>query len=50
MAVFLIYGSHFGSLAYQQIPTTNTVAAFEEIGGAHGAAYNASQGFHNVSM
>lgn len=50
MAVFLIYGSHWGSLAYTQDPIHNTTAPFAEMGGAHGAAYNSSQGFHNVTM
>ena len=50
MAVFLIYGSHWGSLAYTQDPIHNTTAPFAELGGAHGAAYNSSQGFHNVTM
>jgi hypothetical protein len=50
MAVFLIYGSHWGSLAYTQDPIHQTTAAFTEHGGATGAAYNSSQGFHNVSM
>jgi len=50
MAVFLVYGSHFASLAYQQDPTHQISAAFSEVGGASGAAYNSSQGFHNVSM
>jgi hypothetical protein len=50
MAVFLIYGSHWGSLAYTQDPIHQTTAAFAELGGANGAAYNSSQGFHNVSM
>ncbi|KAJ4364379.1 hypothetical protein N0V83_008972 [Neocucurbitaria cava] len=50
MAVFLIYGSHWGSLAYTQDPIHNTTAPFAELGGANGAAYNSSQGFHNVSM
>ncbi|KAF1828901.1 hypothetical protein BDW02DRAFT_511214 [Decorospora gaudefroyi] len=50
MAVFLIYGSHWASLAYQQDPIHQTTSAFSEQGGAAGAAYNSSQGFHNVSM
>lgn len=50
MAVFLIYGSHWGSLAYTQDPIHQTTAPFAELGGANGAAYNSSQGFHNVSM
>ncbi|CAO2653395.1 Nn.00g028060.m01.CDS01 [Neocucurbitaria sp. VM-36] len=50
MAVFLIYGSHWGSLAYTQDPVHQTTVPFEELGGATGAAYNSSQGFHNVSM
>jgi succinate-acetate transporter protein len=50
MAVFLIYGSHWGSLAYTQDPIHNTTAPFAELGGANGAAYNSSQGFHNVTM
>ncbi|KAF1922657.1 uncharacterized protein M421DRAFT_426659 [Didymella exigua CBS 183.55] len=50
MAVFLIYGSHWGSLAYTQDPIHQTTAPFAELGGATGAAYNSSQGFHNVTM
>jgi hypothetical protein len=51
MAVFLIYGSHWGSLAYTQDPIHQIQSAFgKELGGANGAAYNSSQGFHNVSM
>ncbi|GAB1744214.1 hypothetical protein D0862_06188 [Hortaea werneckii] len=49
-AVFIIYGSHWGSLAYNQDPIHNVTAAFEEYGGANGAAYNSSQGFHNITM
>ena len=42
---------HWGSLAYTQDPIHNTTAPFEEAeGGALGAPYNASQGFHNVTM
>ncbi|KNG50748.1 glycoside hydrolase family 3 protein [Stemphylium lycopersici] len=50
MAIFIVYGSHWGSLAYQQDPIHRTTDAFSELGGQYGAAYNASQGFHNVSM
>jgi hypothetical protein len=50
MAVFLIYGSHWGSLAYTQDPIHQTTSPFSELGGANGAAYNSSQGFHNVTM
>ncbi|KAF2127851.1 hypothetical protein P153DRAFT_387579 [Dothidotthia symphoricarpi CBS 119687] len=50
MAVFLIYGSHWGSLAYTQDPIHQTTTPFAELGGANGAAYNSSQGFHNVTM
>lgn len=50
MAVFLIYGSHWGSLAYTQDPIHQTTSPFSELGGANGKAYNSSQGFHNVSM
>jgi hypothetical protein len=50
MAVFIIYGSHWGSLAYTQDPIHQTTSAFEQLGGANGVAYNASQGFHNVTM
>ncbi|KAJ9630784.1 hypothetical protein H2203_001309 [Taxawa tesnikishii (nom. ined.)] len=46
-AVFCIYGSHWGSLAYTQDPIHNVTAPFAELGGANGAAYNSSQGFHN---
>ncbi|KAF2829024.1 hypothetical protein CC86DRAFT_392260 [Ophiobolus disseminans] len=47
---FLIYGSHWGSLAYTQDPIDNNTAPFAELGGANGAAYDSSQGFHNVSI
>lgn len=50
MAVFLIYGSHWGSLAYTQDPIHMTTEPFGQLGGAEGAAYNSSQGFHNVTM
>ncbi|KAJ4376505.1 hypothetical protein N0V86_006617 [Didymella sp. IMI 355093] len=50
MAVFLIYGSHWGSLAYTQDPIHQTTSAFSQLGGANGVAYNSSQGFHNVTM
>lgn len=49
-AVFIIYGTHWGSLAYTQDPIHRTTAPFAEEGGAAGAAYNSSQGFHNVTM
>lgn len=49
-AVFVIFGTHWGSLAYTQDPIHQTVAAFEGAGGLEGAAYNSSQGFHNVTM
>ncbi|KAK3699124.1 hypothetical protein LTR37_016598 [Vermiconidia calcicola] len=49
-AVFIIYGAHWGSLAYTQDPIHRTTIAFEAEGGAEGAAYNSSQAFHNVTM
>ncbi|KAK5113468.1 hypothetical protein LTR85_010896 [Meristemomyces frigidus] len=49
-AVFVIYGSHWGSLAYTQDPIHQTTAPFAEYGGATGAIYNSPQGFHNVTM
>jgi len=49
-AVFVIYGCHWGSLAYTQDPIHNISAAFTGAGGLTGAPYNASQGFHNVTM
>jgi uncharacterized protein len=49
-AVFVIYGCHWGSLAYQQDPIHLTTSVFGELGGATGAAYNSSQAFHNVTM
>jgi len=49
MAVFIIYGSHWGSLAYTQDPIHETTVPFGQ-NGANSAAYNSSQGFHNVSM
>jgi len=48
--VFVVYGCHWGSLAYTQDPIHQTLAGFTEAGGATGAAYNTSQGFHNVTM
>lgn len=51
MAVFIIYGCHWGSLAYTQDPIHLTTSVFTtELGGASGAAYNSSQAFHNVTM
>lgn len=50
MAVFIIYGTHWGSLAYTQDPIHQQTLPFAEVGGATGAEWNASQGFHNVSM
>lgn len=49
-AVFIIYGTHWGSLAYTQDPSHPQVAGFAEAGGVTGAEWNASQGFHNVTM
>ena len=49
-SVFVIYGCHWGSLAYTQDPIHETLAAFTKEGGALGAAYNSSQAFHNVAM
>ncbi len=50
-ATFIIFGTHWASLAYQQDPRSATVSAFEAgLGGATGAAYNSSQAFHNVTM
>lgn len=49
-AVFVIYGTHWGSLAYTQDPIHQTLSAFEEYGGSQGAPYNSSQGFHNITM
>jgi uncharacterized protein len=49
-AVFVLYGLHWGSLAYTQDPIHRTTSAFADVGGAEGAEYNASQGFHNVTM
>lgn len=50
-AVFIIYGTHWGSLAYTQDPIHQTTAPFENgEGGATGAPYNSSQAFHNVTM
>lgn len=50
MTVFIIYGTHWASLAYTQDPIHNTLSVFEKLGGASGAAYNSSQAFHNVTM
>ena len=49
-AVFVIFGTHWGSLAYTQDPIHHTAAAFQAVGGVDGAAYNSSQAFHNVTM
>lgn len=49
-AVFVIYGCHWGSLAYTQDPIHGLAAGFKEVGGLTGAAYNSSQAFHNVTM
>ncbi|KAF1350637.1 GPR1/FUN34/yaaH family-domain-containing protein [Delphinella strobiligena] len=49
-SVFVIYGCHWGSLAYIQDPIHDVTAAFTAVGGADGAAFNSSQGFHNVTM
>ena len=49
MAVFIVYGAHWCSLAYAQDPSHNLLAGFTEAGGATGAAWNTSQGFHNVT-
>ena len=48
-AVFVIYGAHWGSLAYTQDPIHRTTEPFG-VGGAEGAPYNSSQGFHNITM
>jgi succinate-acetate transporter protein len=49
-AVFIIYGSHWGSLAYNQDPLHGISSAFEAEGGPTGAVYNSSQVFHNLTM
>ena len=49
-AVFIIFGTHWGSLAYTQDPIHQTTAAFSDYGGPTGAPYNSSQAFHNVTM
>ena len=50
-AVFIIFGVHWGSLAYIQDPMHNITSAFAgDLGGPGGALYNSSQGFHNVTM
>jgi len=49
-AVFIIFGCHWCSLAYQQAPTSDTLAAFTKLDGAAGTAYQSSQGFHNITM
>lgn len=48
--VFIIYGTHWGSLAYNQDPMHQITSAFTNEGGATGAAYNSSQSFHNITM
>lgn len=52
-AVFIIYGTHWGSLAYNQDPIHQVTSAFptsEGLGGATGAPYESSQVFHNITM
>lgn len=49
-AVFVIYGCHWGALAYAQDPIHAAANAFTNEGGVLGAPYNASQGFHNITM
>lgn len=49
-AVFIIYGTHWGSLAFQQDPTHGIASSFENYGGPNGAPYNSSQSFHNITM
>jgi hypothetical protein len=48
--VFIIYGTHWCSLAYNQDPMTQITSAFTAEGGATGAPYNSSQMFHNITM
>lgn len=48
--VFIIYGTHWGSLAYNQDPMHQITSAFSAEGGATGAVYNSSQTFHNITM
>jgi hypothetical protein len=48
--VFIIYGTHWGSLAYNQDPMHQITSAFSAEGGATGAPYNSSQTFHNITM
>jgi succinate-acetate transporter protein len=50
MAVFIIYGCHWGSLAYTQDPLHNQLSAFAKVGSSAGVEWNASQGFHNIAM
>ena len=49
-AVFIIYGTHWGSLAYAMDPSHNLVTGLTQYGGPEGAAWNSSQGWHNVTM
>lgn len=49
-AVFIIYGCHWGALAYAQDPAHAVSNGFGSYGGALGAPYNTSQAFHNVTM
>jgi hypothetical protein len=49
-AVFIIYGVHWGSLAYNQDPLHGISSAYEAEGGANGAVYQSSQVFHNLTM
>jgi uncharacterized protein len=49
-SLILLFITLGGSLAYTQDPIHRTTSAFADVGGAEGAEYNASQGFHNVTM
>ena len=50
-AVFIIFGAHWCSLGYTQDPVHLTTSEFTKaLGGPTGAAYESSQGFHNVTM
>lgn len=48
--VFVMYGIHWGSLAYAQDPFYSINSAFEKLGGSSGSAWNSSQAFHNIGM
>ncbi|KAF2862518.1 hypothetical protein K470DRAFT_212471 [Piedraia hortae CBS 480.64] len=49
-ALFVLFGAHWGAIAYQQDPITQNIAAFAKLGGPAGKIYNSSQTFHYAIM